>query len=58
MIQFFRIDRQATEDVVVNGVTIPKGTCVTTDAWVIQRDPQLWQDPETFDPERYTFVHI
>ena len=48
----YRIDRQASEDVVVKGITINKGTCVTTDAWVIHRDPELWDDPETYNPDR------
>ena len=48
----YRIDRQASEDVVVKGITINKGTCVTTDAWGIHRDPELWDDPETYNPDR------
>ena len=48
----YRIDRQASEDVVVKGITINKGTCVTTDAWVIHRDPELWDDPEMYNPDR------
>lgn len=47
-----RFDRVATEDITIQGVQILKGTVVTASPWVIHRDPEIWEDPETFDPDR------
>lgn len=37
----------------VGGYTIPKGSRVFLNAWAIQRDPSLWEDPLEFKPERF-----
>ena len=33
---------------------IRKGDSLIASQWVTHRDPQLWPDPERFDPERFT----
>lgn len=39
---------------VVDGVAVPGGTEVTSNAYVVQRDPRLYgPDPEAFRPERW-----
>lgn len=45
--------RQATEDVEVAGEHLPEGTQVMMSQWVVHRDPELWDAPETFDPDRW-----
>lgn len=37
----------------VDGYTIPSGTRVTINAWAISRDPESWEKPEEFMPERF-----
>uniref|UniRef100_A0A914WYR2 Uncharacterized protein n=1 Tax=Plectus sambesii TaxID=2011161 RepID=A0A914WYR2_9BILA len=49
-----RIDRACTKETTVNGVTIPKGCIVSIPVWVIHHDPEIYPDPETFDPERFS----
>ncbi|XP_047310004.1 xanthotoxin 5-hydroxylase CYP82C4-like [Impatiens glandulifera] len=45
--------RQALEDCHVGGYFIPKGTRLIVNIWKIQRDPEVWLDPEAFRPERF-----
>ncbi|KAG8893872.1 hypothetical protein FRC01_013296, partial [Tulasnella sp. 417] len=35
------------------GYFIPKGTTVIANAWYVGRDPQIYPEPEVFNPERF-----
>lgn len=48
------LGRMAMQDVVVDGFLVPKGTNVVVGIYGLQRDPDLWTDPERFDPDRFT----
>uniref|UniRef100_A0A7E4W561 Cytochrome P450 4V2 n=1 Tax=Panagrellus redivivus TaxID=6233 RepID=A0A7E4W561_PANRE len=37
----------------VGGFTIPKGTQVIVNPYLIHRDPRHWKNPEKFDPDRF-----
>lgn len=45
--------RQATADVVISGVAIPKNAHVMFSQWVVQRDARWFREPERFRPERW-----
>ncbi len=45
--------RMATRDVVVGGYRVPAGTMLIFGRLTVQRDPTLWKDPLTFDPDRF-----
>ena len=47
------VSRVALEDDVVGGARVPKGSGVLVLPYVIPRDPQLWPNPEGFDPRRF-----
>lgn len=44
---------KATIDVEVFGFTITKDSQVLVNAWAISRDPNYWEDPLSFRPERF-----
>jgi cytochrome P450 len=64
---FFMIDRVAVADDEFDGIFIPAGTMVLPYIYGLHRDPELWTDPDVFDPSRFeaeaarrrhSFAHI
>ncbi|RDY02365.1 Cytochrome P450 71A1, partial [Mucuna pruriens] len=45
--------RETISSVKVKGYDIPAKTVVYINAWAIQRDPEFWESPEEFLPERF-----
>ncbi|EOY15806.1 Cytochrome P450, family 81, subfamily D, polypeptide 2, putative [Theobroma cacao] len=43
----------SSEDCVVGGYEIPRGTMLMVNVWAIHRDPSLWEGPSKFKPERF-----
>lgn len=50
--------RVATRDTVLNGTLIPAGTPVAMNYVSANRDPRVFDSPETFDPTRTPNRHI
>ncbi|KAI3821087.1 hypothetical protein L1987_08644 [Smallanthus sonchifolius] len=51
------LPHESTEDCIVGGYTIPKGTRLLVNIWKIHHDPQIWTDPFEFQPERFLTSH-
>ncbi|XP_033761677.1 cytochrome P450 3A8-like isoform X2 [Pecten maximus] len=49
-----RVDREASRDVTIGNIEIPKGMIVNILVVAIQRDPEFWPEPEKFIPERFS----
>ncbi|KAG5584174.1 hypothetical protein H5410_044608 [Solanum commersonii] len=49
----FLIPRKAIQDTKFMGHNVPKGTQVLVNVWAIGRDPECWNDPFEFKPERF-----
>ncbi|AJE87362.1 cytochrome P450 [Streptomyces albus] len=48
------IPRQALKDTVIGGYTVPAGTMVFLNTFSLHRRPEVFPDPERFDPDRFT----
>ncbi len=47
------ISRTALRDIEVDGYRVEAGSILCFGVWAVQRDPALWEDPLTFDPDRF-----
>ncbi|KAH7341217.1 cytochrome P450 [Pyrenochaeta sp. MPI-SDFR-AT-0127] len=47
------IAHKTTADDVYEGYFIPKGSLIHPNLWSIQRDPELYPDPDSFNPDRW-----
>ena len=47
------VPHACTEDVTLRGYRIPKGTHFMTVLYAAHRDPNVWEDPYRFNPERF-----
>jgi cytochrome P450 len=52
------IIRKATRDVELSGVRIPEGANVVVNLGAANRDPERWEDPDTFDIHRPPLPHL
>ena len=50
----YTIFREPSEDVRLGGYDVPEGSLVMLPQWGVHRDPRWYDDPETFDPDRWT----
>ena len=51
---FWMVDRMALADDRAGDVAIPKGSTVVVFIYGVHHSPQYWENPEIFDPERFT----
>lgn len=47
------LPHRALESCNVMGYNIPEDTIVTVNVWALGRDPSTWDDPLSFNPERF-----
>ncbi|XP_031256486.1 cytochrome P450 83B1-like, partial [Pistacia vera] len=49
----FLISRETTEKCIIEGYEIQPKTLVFVNSWAIGRDPEAWENPDEFYPERF-----
>ncbi|CAL0324360.1 unnamed protein product [Lupinus luteus] len=49
--------REATEECYVANYYVPKGTRLLINLWKLHRDPEIWSNPNEFQPERFLNKH-
>ncbi|CAN6216522.1 unnamed protein product [Urochloa humidicola] len=47
------LPRETIQQVNITGYDVPANTRIIVNAWAISRDPNIWKDPEEFNPERF-----
>ncbi|CAL5053416.1 unnamed protein product [Urochloa decumbens] len=47
------LPRETIQQVNIIGYDVPANTRIIVNAWAINRDPNIWKDPEEFNPERF-----
>ncbi|KAG5230831.1 cytochrome P450 [Salix suchowensis] len=47
------VPHESSEECLVGGFRIPRGTMLSVNVWAIQNDPKIWPDPRKFRPERF-----
>ena len=48
-----QVNRECCKDYDLNGIHIPAGMEIVIPLYALHHDPNAWQDPEKFDPERF-----
>ncbi|KAJ4981226.1 hypothetical protein NE237_032063 [Protea cynaroides] len=46
------VPHESSQECIVGGFNIPRGTMLLVNMWAIQNDPKLWEEPTKFKPER------
>ena len=54
----FLLPRRVEEDTDLEGFTVPKNAQVLVNAWAIGRDPNTWENPHSFVPERFLGLNM
>ncbi|XP_033752177.1 cytochrome P450 3A2-like [Pecten maximus] len=49
-----RVNRMCVKTTKIKNITIPAGVAVTLPIYALHHDPEVWEKPEVFNPERFS----
>ncbi|KAL5993892.1 hypothetical protein ACLOJK_038249 [Asimina triloba] len=52
------VPHESSEECTVGGFSVPRGTMLLPNVWAVQRDPNAWEEPTLFLPERFEGVNL
>ena len=52
------VPHESSDDCKIGGYNIPRGTILLVNAWAVHRDPNVWDDPTSFKPERFEGLQV
>ena len=47
------VPHSAEKTTTLEGYTIPKGSLVASNLWAVHHDPDVWNNPDEFQPTRF-----
>lgn len=47
------VPHESSADFNLGGYNVPRGTILLVNAWALHRDPEVWDEPARFKPERF-----
>ncbi|CAN4115141.1 unnamed protein product [Withania somnifera] len=50
----FIVPHESSDECVVGGFRVPRGTMLLVNLWAIQNDAKVWEEPNEFKPERFS----
>ena len=53
-----RLQRDCNETCTIKGVKIPQGMPIMVPCYAVHHDPEIYPDPEKFDPERWDRLFV
>ncbi|KAI7733798.1 hypothetical protein M8C21_012549 [Ambrosia artemisiifolia] len=54
----FLVPHKAITDVEIKGYVVPKDSQIMCNLWAMGQDPNVWSDPQRFEPERFLDAEI
>nr|XP_027122037.1 cytochrome P450 81D1-like [Coffea arabica] len=52
------LPHESSDDCKIGRYNIPPGTILLVNAWAVHRDPNVWDDPTSFKPERFEGLQV
>ncbi|KAF4378627.1 hypothetical protein CsatB_007315 [Cannabis sativa] len=47
------LPHESSEECIIGGYRVPRGTMLLVNLWAIQHDPKVWDEPTKFKPDRF-----
>ncbi|XP_071916281.1 cytochrome P450 81Q32-like [Coffea arabica] len=52
------VPHESSDDCKIGGYNIPRGTILLVNSWAVHKDPNVWDDPTIFKPERFKGLQV